>query len=232
MIYRKNQIKAVIFDMDDTLYPEKQFVLSGFRAVSGWVEENLGFSSSQTYSQLESIFQEDSQGKIFNHFLAMKNVSDEAFLTTMVECYRSHYPNLEPYPEVRNLLEELSSLYHIGLISDGYLETQNNKWQALGLQKYFDTVVFSDQWGKKFWKPHKRPYLEALRRLEIEGIEAVYVGDNPNKDFFGANQLGIYTIMVVRKQGVYARAMPPAPAYQPAMSISDLRQLPTILQSI
>ncbi|CAN2039106.1 putative hydrolase of the HAD superfamily [Candidatus Magnetomoraceae bacterium gMMP-15] len=218
-------LKAIVFDLDDTLYPEESYVFSGFRAVARWIEMHYKISFEIGYSQLVQLFQDGVRGSTFNEWLKLNNLEDEHLVQTLVNVYRNHHPELLPYPDVTEVLPTLSRRFKLGLVSDGFLNVQQKKWKALELKQPFSGVVFSDQWGRDYWKPNQRPFKEVLRLCDSDSSEAVYIGDNPKKDFLGAKQLGMYTIRIKRKKGIYSEFEPPSPEYAPHIEIFNLNQL-------
>ncbi|MCI5158058.1 MAG: HAD family hydrolase [Candidatus Electrothrix sp. AUS1_2] len=224
-----SRFKAIIFDLDDTLYPERQYVLSGFQAVAEWAEQQLGISQQDAFGRLRSLFEQGVRNNTFNLFLEENNLHDDNLITEMIKVYRCHQPSLTPFPDVPDLLEYLSKNFLLGLISDGYLDVQRKKWNALALPVVFQAVIFSDQWGREFWKPSQRPFREALEQLETTAAAAGYIGDNPKKDFLGAKEIGMYTIMVQRKGGEYSHLPPPSQSYAADMTVSNLSQLKKIV---
>ena len=115
------------------------------------------------------------------------------------------------------------------MVSDGYLQVQQCKWAALGLDSFFDAVVFSDSLGRENWKPNTAPFKLVLERLNIAPEFSVYVGDNPRKDFFGARQLGMQTIWVKRFDSEYGNLQPPSLEYHPDLTIDSLSQVSELL---
>ena len=59
----------------------------------------------------------------------------------------------------------------MGLLSDGYLEVQQNKFKALDLAVFFDAVLFTDELGRQYWKPHTRPFKVLLQRLGVKNFD-------------------------------------------------------------
>ncbi len=216
--------------MDDTLYPEEQYVFSGFRAVSRWAEEALGILHEQAFLQLQGLFNQGIRGNTFNFFLAENGLDEEGLIAEMVTVYRDHTPELSPFPEVMEVLQYLALRYQLGLITDGYLDVQQKKWAALGLDIPFEAVIFSDQWGRENWKPSHRPYTKAMEICGTIASETIYVGDNPKKDFLGARQLGMGTVMVRRPAGVYRSVLAPTSAHAPDIKIENLKQLIEIVE--
>ena len=223
--------EAVVFDLDDTLFPESEYVLSGFRAVSLWAEEQLGIPCELAFRTLEELFRNGIRGDTFNRWLDTAGIAvDERLISQVMRVYRDHAPPiLNPFPEVPGLLWSLHRSLRLGIVSDGYLDVQKRKWAALGLAPYFSAVVFSDQWGREFWKPHRRPFLAAAGMLGVAPEKTVYVGDNPLKDFYGARRAGMYAIRVKRDEGEHASLIPASEPYEPHVTISTLNELPEIL---
>ena len=94
----------------------------------------------------------------------------------------------------------------LGLITDGCSQVQHNKIDALCLNDLMDVVLATDdlgkdEEGKPYCKPNPKVYEVVLEKLQCKPQEAVYIGDNPQKDFIGAKALGMKTIRIVRKQG-------------------------------
>lgn len=221
--------QAIIFDLDDTLYPEIDYVSSGFRAVAAWVDENLQISRKEAYRELWDLFFQGVRGDTFNQWLHSRGIPDGGCVQAMVNVYRSHDPDLRLYPGVRSLLEELKINMALGLLSDGYLEVQRRKLAVLRIEKYFDVVVFSGEWDKAAWKPSPIPFLEAMERLAFQPRQAVYVADNPVKDFLGARKVGMATVRVCWEDGLYAHLDPPTPQHAPDYSINRLDEVKELL---
>lgn len=221
--------RAIVFDLDDTLYPERTYVLSGFRAVAAWAEEHLGIPQHHSFDELCRLFEDGVRGDTFNHWLESHSIKLDDWVTQMVQVYRQHNPQITPYPEVPELLQRLRPRYRLGLVSDGYAEVQRRKLAALGLTSCFDVLVFSDEWGREAWKPNSQPFEIVLEKLGVTGSEAVYVADNPTKDFLGARQVGMWTVRVRRPDGLYKHLEPPSPEYAPNVEIETLNDLETSL---
>jgi putative hydrolase of the HAD superfamily len=221
--------RAIVFDLDDTLYPERDYVLSGFRAVAAWAEDHLRIPAGQGFVELKNLFDEGVRGDTFNRWLVAHHFPMDDLVSQLVRVYRDHEPVLKPFAAVPELLSSWRGTYQLGLLSDGYLAVQQRKLAALGLGPYFDAVVFSDEWGRDAWKPSSRPFEMVLQRLGVAGFQTVYVGDNPLKDFLGARQVGIWTVRVRHPQGLYAHLEPPSPNHAPEVEINDLSGLEKIL---
>ena len=219
-----NQLKAIVFDLDDTLYSERDFVLSGFQAVATWASVNLGISESIGSATLFQLYSEGVRNNTFDRWLTIHGV-DTKIVPKLLDIYRQHPPNISPFPEAIDLLKTLAQSYQIGLVSDGYLAVQQGKWAALGLDPFFDAVVFSDSLGRENWKPSMAPFKLVLEQLNRSPQFSVYIGDNPRKDFFGARQLGMYTIQFKHFTSEYGNLQPPSPDHCAHIMVDSLAEI-------
>jgi putative hydrolase of the HAD superfamily len=217
--------QAIVFDLDDTLYPERDYVFSGFRAVAGWAESHLGIPAVQGLAELKGLFEQGVRGDTFNRWLAGHDLVQDDLAQQLVRAYREHEPSLIPFPEVPDLLSSLHQRYRLGLVSDGHLAVQQRKLAALSLDEHFDAVVFSDEWGREAWKPSTKPFEIVLERLAADAAKSVYVADNPTKDFLGARQAGMFTVWVRRPSSEYAHLSPPTAQHAPHWVVTSLTEL-------
>lgn len=229
---RTNVIKwrAIGFDLDDTLYPERDFVLGGFEVVAWWADAHLNISFEKGFAVLKHLFEKGTRGNTFNHWLSIQGVDfDEDLIQKLVRVYRSHHPEIRPYPEVPVLLKRLRSKYRLALVSDGYLSVQQSKLDALDLAPYFDVIVFSDELGEGAWKPDTKPFEVMLERLAIDGNDAIYVADNPTKDFLGPNKLGMTTVWIRRAGDEYSHLEPPSSDHAANLVFESLEEFAAYL---
>lgn len=193
-------LRAVVFDLDDTLYPERSYAVSGFAAVARWVETALGIPVDSARDELIALLNGGVRGRVFDEWLIRRGIeAAPGTVAEMVRVFRDHAPKISLYPEADALLRALGPRFRLGLLTDGYLEVQRKKVNALGLRDRFDGIVLSDQWGRESWKPNPRCYQEIARILSVATNEAVYVADNPAKDFLGARRAGMSSIRVRRE---------------------------------
>lgn len=225
------KFKAIVFDLDDTLYPEREYVLSGFRSVAKWMASRSNISENQGYSELQNLFENGIRGDTFNLWLNKHKLFSETILKELIEVYRKHTPTISPYPDALKFLEEHNELYKFGIISDGYLSVQQKKLKALNIRHYFDSVIFSDTWGRDNWKPSTRPYIEALSELQTKPETTVYVADNPTKDFFGARICGWHSLWLKLETGEYSLKTPPSADFLPDVTIRSFSELDGYLSS-
>jgi putative hydrolase of the HAD superfamily len=230
--FNPSALKAIIFDMDDTLYPEQAFVFSGFRAVAAWAETQWQIPANEGYARLLELFHAGARGDTFNRWLDGYGFPEVAqAVPQLVAVYREHEPEIELFPEVPAILARLKHRFRLGLISDGYLAVQQRKLAALQIAGIFESVIFSDQWGREAWKPAARPYEAALAQLCVSPEEAVYIADNPKKDFLGARQVGMWSIWLRQPEGEYSHLQPASIAHEPHITVQSWPELSEFFES-
>lgn len=191
----KSKIKGVIFDLDDTLYSEKAYVRSGFRAVSdflgGEYEDRLWKYFEAGKPAIDELLREiDEQDK-----------KEEA-----LTIYRSHKPKIHLYDGVKELLTVLRQKgFLIGIITDGRPEGQRNKITALGLEELVDDIIITDELGGvQFRKPCDIAFRIMQNRWRLPASQMLYVADNPAKDFQAPQQLSMKSVWFRNEDGLYA----------------------------
>ncbi|MFE0558227.1 HAD family hydrolase [Paenibacillus sp. NPDC058910] len=196
-------IKAVVFDLDDTLYMEKEYVISGFQEVDLWVRRH--FKVQGFFEKAILLFNQGHRGHIFNEALELLNTDiDYGKVQQMIRVYREHLPNIQLYPDARWALQYFFDKAVTGLLTDGFLEAQRQKVKALGIGSCFKSIVYSDEMGREYWKPSPIPYIRISMNMGIDPKQCVYIGDNPQKDFIMAKRLGWTTICVKRADDLYS----------------------------
>ncbi len=224
--HSKASLSAVLLDLDDTLYPESDFVRGGFHTAAELLAKRLSRDADELFGLLMDQFQRGIRGSVFNAVLFELQVPrDTELIEELVRAYRSHEPQLTMFPDAEWLLPLLWPRYGLGILTDGPAEVQRRKVKALGLQHRVEAIVYSDDFGREQWKPSPIPYLELLRRLHAEPSHAVYVGDNPKKDFVGARRLGLQTVRIRRPNTEHAD-VEPQPGFEADHEITTLRDLP------
>ncbi|MCR5627490.1 MAG: HAD hydrolase-like protein [Lachnospiraceae bacterium] len=205
-IKEKWNMKAVIFDLDDTLILEKDYVLSGYRAVAEALSGTEGFMNDpeEIIKKLSELFDE-SPKNVFNRLyesFGLKYTKDD--IMSLVEIYRTHDPEIKMLPDASEAIAALKNEgFFLGILSDGYLVTQQKKIKAIGAEAIFDGIVLTDELGRDYWKPSIKGFEVLSQRLNVGLNEMVYVGDNPKKDFEIMKNSPIKTVRVIREDGVY-----------------------------
>lgn len=225
-------INCITFDMDDTLYDEIDYYKSGFAAAAQTIADDFGLSSRGVFEILWEIFNSGNYKTAFNVAAEKLGiVLDAAYIKKLVEVFRNHKPDIRLPSESRTVLENLKGRYKLGLITDGYLPAQEYKVKALGLEKFFNYIVYTEKLGREHWKPSPTAFQKLLAELDVSANQCVYVGDNLEKDFLSPNQMGFKTIRIIREKRIHFGQAPSQQA-QPDYEIDSIGKLPDLLKEI
>ncbi len=221
-------IKAYIFDLDYTLYNEMQFFDSGMKDVSEYVSEKYNISAKEVYDFCIGSVKKEGRGKTYNRLCEEYDLDEDPM--KLVEVYRATRPKLYLYEEAEEVLKVLKKEGKlIGVITDGNAKVQEAKVELLGLFDIIDALVLPDalviDGETHFTKPNPVVYEACLEKLGVKPEEAVYIGDNPAKDFAGAKKIGMKTIQIVRDEGLFMRKDAPSKEYEADIKIKDLREI-------
>ncbi|SFT25324.1 HAD family hydrolase [Paenibacillus sp. BC26] len=200
-------IRAIIFDLDDTLISEKQYIKSGFRHIARVLNEKMLIDENKVFEHLIQLF-EESPKHVFNRLLNKYGLTfAEEDILQLIKEYRNHLPTIDFYDDVLPCLELLKKQgLMLGIITDGYAEAQRQKIKAIKANDYVKEIVVTDELGREYWKPHPKSFEIIKNRLNVEYSEMLYVGDNPEKDFYISSLLPIRTIRIVREDSTYKNA--------------------------
>lgn len=221
-------LRAVVFDLDDTLYPERQFVVGGLMAAAAWAADRLPRTPQGIAHEMQHIADTEPPGKTFDLWLERNRLSPE-WRDALIEAYQTHPPQLRMYPDAGRAVERLRRRVKLGLVTEGDGQAQRAKLAGLGLGDVFDVIVILGREEQARWKPDPEPFMRALAALGLPGPEAAYVGDNPAKDFRGARSLGMRTVRVRRLGGLHASREPATEADAPDTEIDSLDGLEAAL---
>ena len=178
--------KVFVFDLDDTLYKEIDFLRSAYREIADWVE--VEFSQTDIYPFMIKAY--ESKMDVFS--LMIEKYDLPLMTTDLLRMYRTHKPNIRLEWGTCEMLDVLRQECNLGIITDGYSIPQRNKFCALQLDRFIkeDDLIISEEFGTE--KPSKKNYL--FFQHKYVNADFVYVGDNIKKDFVSPNRLGWKTV--------------------------------------
>lgn len=191
--------EVVVYDLDDTLFRERDFCRSGFRFLETEIRKLVGECPEGLASKMnDRLIRRENPFEVFESLCRplIEETRIEWDLQKFISLYRSHYPDIQPIPEVMNQLIEQSERGIVtGIITDGRSITQRNKIKALGLDRYVapQNILISEETG--FDKTHPEPFIQFVRNYP-EARKFTYIGDNPKKDFHHPRLLGWDTVCV------------------------------------
>jgi len=217
-------MRAVIFDLDNTLYPEASYVESGFRAVGEFLRDRFGVDMETSMSIMAGIMEKERRGKVFDVLLGRLHM-EEVDPWLLIWLYRAHEPRIELFPEALAALEAARVAgCKVGVLTDGLSSVQCRKLQALGLAGHVDVAMMTGELGLDCEKPSTKGFELLLAALDVDPHEAAYIGDDPGKDFIAPNTLGMSSIMVRRPLRWPFGGEAPDSQYEAKHSVEDLMQ--------
>jgi putative hydrolase of the HAD superfamily len=176
---------VIVFDLDDTLYNELDYLKSAYREIAELLDPK---EWKLLYSKMFSLYR--NKTNVFE-FLT-KNYKIE--LKTLVKLYRNHKPNICLFEGVIDIIDAIKSKNgKIAIITDGRSKTQRAKIDSLGILEYIDEIIISDEIGSE------KPSLENFKAIEktISATQYYYIADNLKKDFIAPNALGWGSIALI-----------------------------------
>jgi len=195
-------VRCVVFDVDDTLYLERDYVQSGFRAVDRWAYSKLGIEDF--FVRAWHLFGCGVRGTVFDDVLAsLGRPVGKDTIAEMVHVYRTHRPTIALLDDARRALVSLHGVVALAAVTDGPLQSQTAKATELGLAAWLDPIVCTEALGPTFRKPSSLAFEQLETQTCARAAACVYVADNPAKDFAGPKKLGWRTIRVRRTESLH-----------------------------
>ncbi|TPW29018.1 HAD family hydrolase [Pararhizobium mangrovi] len=214
---------VIAFDLDDTLYLERDFAFSGFKAGEAFLFRRLGVGGLAAHC--EHLFDCADRSRIFDVALVRLGLpADPELVAALVNVYRTHAPAISLAPDARRFFQNRHPRLRTALITDGPATTQAAKIDRLGLDGIIDRIILTDLLGPGREKPHPAAYALVEEWAGPGAGRLVYVADNPLKDFVTAKARGWWTIGIERRGRVHM-VEPPDTAHAPHSFIQDLDDL-------
>ena len=198
-------MQVVVFDLDDTLYREWDFVRGGFKEVARHIADLCHEPPVRIYRELLKVYSLYGRGNTFDHLLKELRLESRCDVMALVNIYRTHSPKIDLFDDAKDVLFRLKKMkYRLGMITDGCDTVQKGKVVALGIEHYFSDIIYTHKLGIDYYKPNPLSYNIMAKDMNCSFRDMVYVGDNPLKDFVTAKKLGIMTVRMMR--GPFAQA--------------------------
>lgn len=176
---------VIVFDLDDTLYNEMEYLRSAYIHIAKKLDPQ---NWQALFARMYSLFR--SKEDVFEFVSITYNVDKAA----LIQDYRTHVPILHLFDGVLKTIQQIKEKNgKIGIITDGRSTTQRVKLTALGILKLIDKIVISDEIGSE--KPDEKNY-QAIEEA-FENCNYLYLADNLRKDFVTPNNRGWKTIGLI-----------------------------------
>lgn len=206
MQIKTNPRSFFVFDLDDTLFPEIDFLKSAYRHIAAQLKPTIG---RDIYEEMFSRYQ--AKENVFKWVTGLdKNTTTTDWL---LKEYREHAPTVALSEGTLAFINKVKALaIPTGLITDGRSITQRNKLRSLGIDSFFNDIIISEEFGSE--KPDERNYL--FFQNKYPGNDFYFFGDNTSKDFIVPAKLG-WTTVCLKDTGshIHKQAFdkPPMPDY-------------------
>jgi len=188
-IFLKNNIKAIIFDFDDTLVDEMHWLESRWKKTIIYAEKELHLAKFGKYFW-EIFKRKGSKYKYHvNDTLKKLNKSQE-LIKPIVHDFSSQETNEILIKASVRCLKFLKKRYKLGIITNGRRKTQIKRIKKARIYDYFDAIVCAYENPK----PQKKPFDECLKKLNVKANEAIYISHDIEMDIIGAKKAGMFTI--------------------------------------
>ncbi len=199
--------KAIIFDLDNTLYDYDLCHKNGLEFSYKYLKEkyNVSFEDYiQLYNKVRKETHKELSGVSSSHnriiyfkklFMKLSSNFDSEFIISLYNSYYDGFFNqMELFNGIEEVFEYLSSNnLKIAITTNLNSMIQLKKIEHLNISKYLDAVITSEEALRE--KPHSSIFLKTLHVLNVKTNEALMVGDNLEKDIKGATSLGIDSIL-------------------------------------
>lgn len=225
------QLSAVLFDIDDTLFPSSEFADAARQsAVDAIVAAGLEVDAKVAMDELYAVVNEFSSnyGHHFDQLVVRlapnlrEGVHKALVVAAGVRAYHETKAHLKPFPDAIRCIEKLSHTSLIlGVLTNGLTIKQAEKLVRLELQDAFspDAIFISEDLGVA--KPHPRIFQIACEALGVAPGSVLYIGDNPIKDVDAAHEAGLITCLR-RGSGKHSMAVG---AHAPDFEVESLDEL-------
>lgn len=219
--------RAVFFDLDYTLYDQRQYVSAALMQVAATVAREVPRADGALASSLIEAWLTlgPDHGRLFDAWLEGHGLLSQERVARCVAVFHAHRPpRLVPYPGVEETLRALKSRYRLGIITDGEPHMQRTKVAALGLAGWFDVIIYAGELSRP--KPDPGVFQRALQALDVRPEASVFVGDHPVRDIMGARQVGMAALRVLTGE---FRNLPDDPRWGPHHRVASLREVLAVL---
>lgn len=235
-------VKAALIDLDDTLTDTKSAYEKAYKECHKVFATYTGLNISyDEFMELYTKARADVHLMIpnaatrHNRALYFQTLVEDLKLSTDYKLvyklyhafYQTTYANLKPFPNAIELLEWLKKTQRkVVIVSNGSANVRLEKINSLGISNYIDFMVSSEEVGTE--KPSANLFLHALHKARVSPGEAVMIGNKAPEDIYGANRLGITTILTKITDESWEG--PNKPGQEPSYTVKDLKDVIDIIQ--
>lgn len=224
------RIRAITFDLDDTLWPIEPAMLLAEQQLHDWLQANCPLSAAAYPLAAMRALRDRiavEHPHLAHDFSAQRRLSLRAALLPhgygeehVDGAFTAFYAGrnrVECYADALPALARLAARFPLAAITNG-----NADLDAIGLTQYFRFALHASDFGTA--KPAAEIFHEACTRLGFLPAEVLHVGDDPALDVVGAHKAGLRSVWLNRMSTAWAE-LPEATAGSPDLIVRDLAEL-------
>ena len=215
--------KVIAFDLDDTLFKERDFVESGYIAV---INELIKKYPIEKVSTLNKMLNSDNAFNCLLNIVKLINPKAAEDVYWCLNIYRNHYPSIRLDQDTLDTINSLSKQsITLAIITDGRAITQTNKINALGLNRFINSkhILISENIGRDKLSPVA---FEILMSFFPHITDFTYIGDNTSKDFLWPNKLGWKTICLKDNgKNIHHQNIDSPIEYKPKLVVNNISEI-------
>ncbi|MGE3166717.1 MAG: HAD family hydrolase [Planctomycetota bacterium] len=205
-------LRAILFDLDATLYDPAEYYDGAFREICRDLAGRYARPEGELLSRLSGLWRQltSRDPHLFDRFLAAAALPASE-VPRLVERFHAHRPTLTLYPDARAVLDCLDGVVPMGLVTNGHPGMQRSKIAALGLDQRLEPIVCTGEYPREWRKPGSAAFAFASSELGLPPTDVLYVGDDPLADADGPRALGMPVVRL--RRGEYRDLPAPAGAF-------------------
>lgn len=223
------KIRAVIFDLDDTLFDCTGLLVeaSRRRAAKAMVEEGLPVSEEEAYQLQKTVAEKFGPSVLVFDEIARMYGKGQGLVRAAFRAYNSsEVSNIQPFPDVIPTLRQLKlEKYKLFLVTTGVHARQEKKIELLGIAPFFDQILINDQ---EVGLLLEDCYHGLLKRYSLMPGEVVVVGDRVDAELRVAKKMGMFAIQMLH--GRYKSVVALQESERPDYKINKIYHISTILE--
>lgn len=228
-------IRLITFDLDDTLWSVQPVIVAADNTLRAWLADNAARLDELPPERLQQLRHEVVQQQpeldrrvselryqVLLRALLQSGYAEREAQETAEQAFQvflAARQNVELFADVLPTLEQLRRNYMLGALSNG-----NADVRRVGLGEYFSFALNADMLGVA--KPEPQVFLAALARAQVKPWHSIHIGDHPQDDVFGAQQVGMRTIWFNPEQKIWTGER------EPDAQVSQISQLPEVIRSL
>jgi len=222
------RIKAIIFDLDDTLYDCTGSLVESARrrAAAAMVKAGLPMSVEEAYRlQLDLLKRYGMRCNVFDRIAEQFGLGEDLVNAALAAYNSDEVGEIQPFPDVVPTLQRLRSQgYLLFLVTSGVHARQTKKIERLGLAPYFDEIIVQD---KERGMAREDCFLDLMTRYNLRPEEIVSVGDRIHSEIRVSNYLRMTTVQMMH--GQFQSLLPKSDLEEPDYRIHHISEILEIL---